>query len=134
MDRSLASTAKRWVSRSNKVARAADTRRRLRRVRLLVSCRESDSYRLEDEGHGLVFEGSSLFGFYLQVEIDCTASTANGFRTYARRRVKPRFTRRTAKTFEEVLVCRNHRLKILFSKIGPLIVVNGLIYRPLFYI
>ena len=35
-----------------------------------------------------------------------------------------------AKAFEKLLKCGNNRLEIFLSEIGPLVIVNSLIYGP----
>ena len=82
----------------------------------------------------LPFRGgqSGLFRFGLQIEADRTAGTAQGLGSWpARRSVDPGVAAFAAKAREEVLEGSDHRREILLPEIGPGVVVNGLVDRPL---
>src|SRR6266481_7057187 len=73
-----------------------------------------------------------LFRLGLQIETDGRAGAAQRLRRWAARRsVDQGVARFAAKAREQILEGSNHRFEILLPEVGPRVVVNGLVDRPL---
>jgi len=75
--------------------------------------------------------GEDLLRLRLEVEIDRVAATAQRFGHCARRDMYPGLAGFATKAIEKRLEGRYHRLEILLSEIGPLVVVDGFVDGPL---
>src|SRR5579859_260229 len=72
-----------------------------------------------------------LLGFCFQIEAYRIAAAAQSFGNSARRHVHPRFTGFAPETAEKFLKNRDNWFKILPSEVGPFVVVDCLVDRPL---